>query len=173
MFRIQYKELYTVLELIFDMKLDDSQKLAQEIIEQIRPYCEQIEVAGSVRRKKSEVKDIDLVLIPKQLLWHRIIATLQRTMDAKPEKRGDMYAQLTIKGVSVDLYVATPETLGALLLIRTGSAEHNIRLSKRALSIGMKLTHRGLAKDGKIIASTEEDIFEALGLSYIEPEKRE
>lgn len=173
MFSTQYKELYTFFQLVFVMKLEASQKLAQEIIEQISPYCEQIEVAGSVRRKKSEVGDIDLVLIPKQLLWHRIIAALQRTMDAKLVKRGDMIAQLTIKGASVDLYVATSETLGPLLLIRTGSAGHNIKLSKRALSKGMKLTHSGLAKDGKIIASTEKEIFEALGLSYIEPEKRE
>ena len=47
-------------------------------------------------------------------------------------------------------------------------AEHNIKLSKRALSMGMNLTHSGLTKDGKIIASTEKEVFEALGLSYIE-----
>jgi len=154
------------------MELAYAQKLAEQIIEQIRPHCERIEVAGSIRRKKSEVRDIDIVLIPKPLLWHRIIATLQRNMDAKVVKRGDIIAQLTIKDVNVDLYSATEQTWGALLLIRTGSAEHNIKLSKRALSMGMKLTHSGLTKDGKIIASTEREIFGALGLSYIEPEER-
>ena len=88
-------------------------------------------------------------------------------------KRGDSVAQLTIKDVNVDLYSATEQTWGALLLIRTGSAEHNIELSKRALSMGMKLTHNGLTKDGKVIASSEKEIFEALGLSYIGPEERE
>jgi DNA polymerase/3'-5' exonuclease PolX len=154
------------------MELAYAQKLAEQIIEQIRPHCERIEATGSIRRKKSEVRDIDIVLIPKPLLWHRIIATLQRNMDAKVVKRGDSIAQLTIKDVNVDLYSATEKTWGALLLIRTGSAEHNIKLSKRALSTGMKLTHSGLTKDGKVIASTEKEIFEALGSSYVEPEER-
>ena len=155
------------------MKLEDAEKLAQEIVEHIRPYCERVEVAGSIRRKKSEVRDIDLVLIPKPLLWPRIIATLQRTMNAEVLKRGESIAQLTIKGVNVDLYSATPETWGALLLIRTGSAEHNIKLSQIALRKGMKLSHCGLIKDGKVIASTEKEIFEALNLVYVEPEERE
>jgi DNA polymerase/3'-5' exonuclease PolX len=154
------------------MELAYAQKLAEQIIEQIRPHCERIEAAGSIRRKKSEVRDIDIVLIPKPLLWHRIIATLQRNIDAKVVKCGDNIAQLTIKEVNVDLYSATEQTWGALLLIRTGSAEHNIRLSKLAISMGMKLTHSGLTKEGKIIASTEKEIFEALGLSCIEPEER-
>ena len=155
------------------MKLEQAKKLAEQIIEQIRPHCERVEVAGSIRRKKSEVRDIDLVLIPKPLLWHRIIATLQRSMNAKVLKRGDRIAQLTIKGVNVDLYSATEQTWGALLLIRTGSMAHNIKLSKRALSMGLKLSHKGLIKDGKIIASTEKEIFEVLGMDYVEPEQRE
>jgi DNA polymerase/3'-5' exonuclease PolX len=154
------------------MELAYAQKLAEQIIEQIRPHCERIEAAGSIRRKKSEVRDIDLVLIPKPLLWYRIIVSLQRNMDAKVVKRGDSIAQLTIRDVTVDLYSATEQTWGALLLIRTGSAEHNIKLSKRALGMGMKLTHSGLTKNGKVIASIEKEVFEALGLSYVEPEER-
>ena len=155
------------------MKLEDAEKLAREIVEHIRPLCERLEVAGSIRRKKSEVRDVDLVLIPKPLSWHRIIATLQRTMDAEVLKRGNSIAQLSIKGVNVDLYVATAKTWGALLLIRTGSAEHNIKLSTLARKKGMKLSHRGLTKESKVIASTEKEIFEALDLPYVPPEERE
>ena len=154
------------------MKLEEAEELAREIVEHVHPFCERVEVAGSIRRKKSEVRDIDLVLIPKPLLWSRIITTLQRTMDAEVLKRGNSIAQLTIKGVNVDLYVATAETWGALLLIRTGSAEHNIKLSQIALRKGMKLSHKGLMKEGKVIASTEKEIFEALSLPYVEPEHR-
>ena len=153
------------------MRLEQAQKLAQEIVDQISPYCERIEVAGSIRRKKSEVNDIDIVLIPKPLLWHRIIAALQRAMDAKILKRGDSIAQLLIKDVKVDFYVASKQTWGALLLIRTGSAEHNIKLSQIALKKGMRLTHKELTKGGKVIAS-EKEIFEALDLPYVEPELR-
>jgi len=155
------------------MKLEEAQKLAQEIVEHIHPLCDRVEVAGSIRRKKSEVRDIDLVLIPKPLLWHRIIVTLQRTMDAEVLKRGESIAQLTIKGVNVDLYSAAPETWGTVLLIRTGSMAHNIKLSQIALRKGMRLTHKGLTKEGKVIASTEKEIFEALDLPYKNPEERE
>ena len=140
---------------------------------QSRSFCDRIAVAGSIRRKKIEVRDVDLVLIPKPLLWPRIIATLQRKMDATVVKSGKVVAQLTIGGVNVDLYSATEETWEPLLLIRTGSAQHNIKLSMRALRMGMKLTHSGLTKNGKILASTERGIFEALGLEYVPPEERE
>ena len=155
------------------MKLEQAEKLAHQFIREIADFCVKVRIVGSIRRKKSEVRDIDLVLIPKPLLWHRIIATLQRTMEAKVLKRGNSIAQLAIKEMNIDLYSATEKTWGIVLLIRTGSMAHNIKLSKRALRMGMKLSHKGLIKDGKVIASTEKEIFEALGLSYIPPEERE
>jgi len=154
------------------MKLKDAEKLAEQIMEQIRPYCDRLMIAGSIRRKKSEVRDVDFVLIPKPLLWHRIVATLQQNMDAKVLKHGEKAAQLTIDGINVDLYSATPETWEPLLLIRTGSAQHNIKLSMLARKKGMKLTHKGLSKDGKIITSREKGIFKALGMEYVPPEER-
>jgi len=76
--------------------------------------------------------------------------------------------------VNVDLYVASPETFGIVLLLRTGSAAHNIKLAMLAHKKVMKLSHKGLVKDGKVLfASTEKEIFEALDLSYVEPEYRE
>jgi len=155
------------------MRLQEAQKLAQEIVKQILPHCERVEIVGSVRRRRKSIRDLDFILIPKPFLWHRIIATLQRTMEAEVLKRGESIAQLTIKGVNVDLYVATEQTWGIIRLLRTGSMASNIRLSKRALSMGMKLSHKGLVHACKIIASTEKEIFEALGLRYIPPEERE
>ena len=155
------------------MKLKDAQKFAEKIMEQIRPFCDRLVVAGSIRRKKSEVRDVDFVLIPKPLLWPRIIATLQRNMDSKVLKHGEKAAQLTINGINVDLYSATEETWEPLLLIRTGSAEHNIKLSMIARKKGMKLSHKGLIKDGKVVASTEKEIFDLLDLTYVPPEERD
>ena len=48
------------------MKLKDAEKLAEQIMEQIRPFCDRLVVAGSIRRKKSEVRDVDFVLIPQE-----------------------------------------------------------------------------------------------------------
>jgi DNA polymerase/3'-5' exonuclease PolX len=154
------------------MRREQAQELAQQIVKEISPFCDRIIVAGSIRRKKPKVRDVDIVLIPKPLLWPRIVATLQRKMDAKVLKQGEKVAQLTIGGINVDLYSATPETWEPLLLIRTGSAQHNIKLSMIAQKKGMKLTHRGLMKNGEIIASTEEAIFKTLGMNYVPPEER-
>ena len=87
-------------------------------------------------------------------------------------KCGEKVAQLNINGVNIDLYATNPKQWETLLLIRIGSAEHNIKLSIQARKMGMKLTHSGLSKDGKIIAATEHGIFEALGMEYIPPEER-
>ena len=154
------------------MKLKDAEKLAEQIMEQIWPFCDRLEVAGSIRRKTSEVRDVDFVLIPKPLLWPRIISTLQRKMDAKVLKHGEKAAQVTINGINVDLYSATEETWEPLLLIRTGSAEHNIKLSMIARKKRMKLSHKGLIKGDKIVASTEKEIFNLLDLRYVPPEDR-
>jgi DNA polymerase/3'-5' exonuclease PolX len=154
------------------MKLKEAQKFAEHLMEQIRPFCDRLVVAGSIRRKKSEVRDVDLVLIPKPLLWHRIVAALQRNLNAKVLKHGEKAAQLTIDGINVDLYSATEETWEPLLLIRTGSAEHNIKLAMIAQKKGMKLSHKGLIKDGKVVATTEKEIFNLLNMQPVRPEDR-
>jgi len=154
------------------MLLLEAQKLAEQIVKHIEPFCERIVVAGSIRRLKPVIRDVDLVLIPKPLLWSRIIATLQKRMDAVVLKRGSQLAQLEINKINIDIYATNPKNWEALLLIRTGSSTSNIRLSLRAKKMGLKLTHSGLTKDGKIVASTEQGIFETLGLNYVPPEER-
>ena len=76
--------------------------------------------------------------------------------------------------MQVDVYFAKEETWGILLLVRTGSKEHNIRLCKHAINTGMKLSsEKGLMEDGKVISSkTEEEIFQGLGMDYVKPEER-
>ena len=141
-----------------------------EIITEIADYCEKIKVVGSIRRRKTECRDIDLVLLAKpEQLWN---FTFKLKKISKIMVDGKQVKRVIYKGEQFDIYFATPETWGALILIRTGSAGHNIKLSKRALNMGMKLSHKGLIKDGKIIASTEKEVFEALELSYVEPQQR-
>jgi len=153
------------------MQLEQAEKLAEQFIHEIADYCEKIKIVGSIRRRKTECRDIDLVLLAKpEELWN---FTLKLKRISKINVNGKQVKRVVYNGEQFDLYFATPETWGALVLIRTGSAGHNIKLSKRALNMGMKLSHKGLIKDGKIIASTEEGIFEALGMEYVPPEERE
>lgn len=163
------------------MKFEDAAVLADRVVHCIEHLCDKIQVVGSIRRKRPEVHDIDIVLIPQAWMWNTIIQSLKTNMNAHVVKAGQELATLEVpigatnETISVDIYKARPETWGVLLLIRTGSKEHNIKLCSRARAMGMMLSAKeGVIKDGKIIASrTEKEIFEALGMEYVEPENRE
>jgi len=79
-------------------------------------------------------------------------------------------------GSMLDVYIATPEIWATLLLIRTGSKEHNIYLCTRARQKGMKLHADGsglFRALERVAGDTEESIFKTLGLDYVIPERRE
>ena len=158
--------------------------LALKIISVIEPYCLKAQIAGSIRRCKGTVNDIDIVVEPKPQSWIKIIKEIRREFDAITEKQGDKLATLHVpfaskqgRGhVQVDLYRASERTWGILLLIRTGSAKHNIYLCNLAIRKGYRLAYsKGLLnKKGEVIASkTERDVFQALELDYIPPQDRE
>lgn len=165
------------------MKLEEVERLASWIVRSIDHFCdpEHVVVVGSIRRKCPEVHDIDIVLIPQAWTWSTIIHKLKTNWLAEVVEAGQELARLkvpagaTSEPVQVDIYRARPETWGVLLLIRTGSVGHNIKLCSRARSMSMMLSAKdGLIKDGKVVASrTEEEIFKALGMDFVEPEERE
>jgi DNA polymerase (family 10) len=165
------------------MKLEDATYLANSLLDSIKHLCdpEHIMVVGSIRRKCPEINDIDIVLIPQDWLWNTIIQKLKTQWKAQVVEAGQELARLkvstgaTSEPVQVDFYRARPETWGVLLLIRTGSTQHNIKLCSLAKQKGMMLSAKaGVNKNGRIIASrTEEEIFKALEMDFVEPEKRE
>ncbi len=163
------------------MELESALKIAADLMAELAPLCEKIEVAGSIRRQRPEVKDIDLVLIPKN---QGLLDTKLRELGCQfggPKIRCLVYphprTERSPQGALVDIYIASPETWATLLLIRTGSTRHNVRLCTRARSLGLQLKAggEGLVDDlGKRVAGdSEESIFQALGLPFKPPEERE
>jgi DNA polymerase (family 10) len=152
------------------MKLEDAQVIADKFVSEIKEFCKKIEIVGSIRRKKSEINDIDIILIPK--FKERLIQKIRKISNL--EVQGKKLIRAEYSGMQVDIYFTDEETWGILLLIRTGSKEHNIKLCQYAIKNGMKLSSaNGLMKNDKVIASkTEEKIFKELGLDYIKPEDR-
>ena len=154
------------------MELERAKAIAEVVVKQLSPYCQRIEVAGSVRRKKPWVNDIDFVLVPSDLwkLHHEIMGMGQVMMS------GMKIMRVIVGSVQVDLYFATPETWATLLLIRTGSAENNIRLCSRAKEMGWHLAASGDGlfneKDERIAGDSERSIYDALDLPYQRPEER-
>ncbi len=155
--------------------LERAQKFAEAIIKKLEPYCKRIEVAGSVRRKRPWVNDIDMVIIPKDL-WnlHNEILNLCRPHPAK--MTGAKIMRIEVNSTQVDIYFADEKTWATLLLIRTGSKENNIRLCSLAKKRGWHLAASG---DGlfnergeRIAGDSEQSIYQALGLGYQQPWER-
>lgn len=163
--------------------LERAQKIAEAIIKRLASYCKKkadgqtpyIEVVGSIRRRKPWVNDIDLILIPSDT-WnlHQEILNLCRPFS--PKASGKKIMRIEVNSTQVDIYFADEQTWSTLLLIRTGSAENNIRLASRAKEMGWHLAASGDGlfndKGERIAGDTEFSIYQALGLPYQRPEER-
>ncbi len=176
----------------FELKY--AEKIAYELLEKLQSHFIRYQICGSIRRKKSTVGDIDLVAIPKvnykfgdESLSNFIKRIdpegyeLAKSLDKPGVKRfldGDLIKRFTFKGISVDLYLANENTFDTLVLIRTGSKEHNIKLTSIARSKNLKLfaSGKGLCEVDesdniiKIISMKEDEILSTL-LGYIPPPK--
>ena len=135
---------------------------------------QQVELAGSFRRRKESVGDLDLLVcggdagqIMQAFTTHPSVVDVLGRGDTKSSVRLDI-------GLQVDLRVVPEASFGAALLYFTGSKEHNIELRKLAIEKGMSLNEYGLTKGERTVAArTEADVYQALGLAWITPELRE
>lgn len=160
------------------MRLEEATTIAEKVKGILSPYCEKIEIAGSIRRRKPTVNDIDIVLIDRPrlvLVLSSIIASMGRiTLNGDRIKR--LWLGDNLPGISIDIYFATPATWATLLLIRTGSKENNIRLASLAKRKGWQLKANGdglFNESGERIAGdTEKSIYQTLGIPYQEPWER-
>ncbi|MBR9683215.1 DNA polymerase/3'-5' exonuclease PolX [Candidatus Woesearchaeota archaeon] len=152
--------------------------LAEEIKERVEsiPGVKRVVIAGSYRRRKETVRDLDILAISKQP--GKVVDTFCSFPEVKSVRaKGALKASVRLKnGINVDLYVLQENKFGSALNYFTGSKEHNIELRKLALKKGLTLSEHGLTKvkSKKLVAAkTEEVIYERLGMQYIPPELRE
>lgn len=144
-------------------------KLAYRIVSQIRPYSHRLELAGSIRRKAKNPRDIDIVLIPKDKEKIREILGKKGKFVLGGEKK----AAFRIHGTNVELYYTNKDSWGATLLAYSSKKGAGIGLRRVAKKLGYKLNQYGLFKDGKKIAGkTEREIYKALNRRYKKPENR-
>jgi DNA polymerase (family 10) len=164
--------------------LETADRWAEQILDELRPHCTRIEVAGSIRRRRPVVGDIDLVIQTDTPM-----AVRERILSSAAEivTNGKQTLIVTLSnGVKIDAWFAHPDqpelfvpgrpcNWGSLLLCRTGSAEFNVWLCQLARRSGLHWRpHDGLFRGNHCLASdTEEAIFDALRLPFIPPEKRE
>jgi len=135
-----------------------------------------VELAGSIRRRADSVKDIDLIATTtRPTTLAKSLAKLQEIEHVSSAGKSGARAR-THSGVGVDLRIAEPAALGNLLQHFTGSGAHNAALREAAVRRGLHVSEYGILDDstGKTHrCATETEVYELLGLAYIEPELRE
>ena len=160
------------------MQLDKALEIAIKTKELLAPYCERIEIAGSIRRKKAEVKDIELVAIPKPYdvgLFENGIATVVNQWKKVKGELPCKYTQRILPdGITLDLFFANQENWGLIYALRTGSADYSHKvLATGWVKLGYNSEGGQLSINGKEIKIPEEkDLFKLIGIPYIEPELR-
>lgn len=158
--------------------LGEAWPLADEIAELLNDarVIEQAVPAGSIRRRRETVGDIDILASSREQMAAMDVfirlPVVQEILAYGPTKS----SVLTHENLQVDLRVVAPEEFGAALQHFTGSKAHNIALRDRAIALGYKLNEYGLFRQDnqrRVAGRTEEEIYEALGLIWIPPELRE
>jgi DNA polymerase (family 10) len=135
-----------------------------------------VQIAGSARRWADSVKDIDLIAVTNRpTTLAKSLVKLEQIASVGSAGKAGARAR-TYSGTSVDLRIAKPAQLGNLLQHFTGSGRHNAALREAAVRRGLHVSEYGLLDDaiGRTrTCASEQDVYELLGLAYIEPELRE
>lgn len=163
------------------MYLPEALSLAEEVVKELSvlPYVRNISPAGSVRRFKEMIGDIDILCTTdrgkeKELIKYFTHLRMCKYVLAAGVTKASC---LVTGGFHVDVRVVKPAVYGAALLYFTGSKEHNIQLRERALHQGFTVSEYGLFslrnKIKPLVSRTEEELYHKVGLDYIPPMLRE
>lgn len=171
--------------------------VAKELCSALKPVTNRLNVAGSLRRRKTAVGDVEILYVPQfenrpvnlfdrqdfdlaGELLQRMVA--DGTLKMRPNVNGSFtwgnlnkLAIHTASGIPVDFFRASDENWFNYLVCRTGSMESNMRIANAAIARGMKWKPYGCGfeKDGQILrVEKEEDAFELVGLDYRQPWER-
>jgi DNA polymerase (family X) len=149
--------------------------IATQFCEYLKGHAERVAYAGSLRRMKEIVHDVD-ILAASDNLEETMKAFLSMPVIESVLAQGGTKASVRIHDdLQVDLRVVDPKSWGAAMHYFTGSKAHNIRMRERAIKQGLKLNEYGLfdANDIYVAGAEESEIFEKLGLPFIPPVLRE
>jgi len=151
--------------------------IGDAIVKKLAPFCEQVAIAGSVRRRAPLVKDIEIVCQPKEAFQDFDLKSAFEYRTAI--KDGKRYKQLVLpEGIKLDLFIVRPPAQwGMILAIRTGDAEFSKRLVTNKpwgfLPIGYKVKDGAIWKGDELIETPDEqDVFRICGMNFIYPEDR-
>lgn len=158
--------------------LPQALRVAESIRDTLRALksVERVEIAGSIRRERETIGDIDLLATTRDPAEAtRVFSELPQVAEVLAS--GDTKTSVRlVDGIQVDLRLVEPAVFGSALHYFTGSKEHHVALRTRAKRQGLKISEYGVFRgdeEAPIAAKTEEDVYAALGLPYIAPELRQ
>lgn len=171
------------------MELEKAKVIAEKIKALLESSCERIDIAGSIRRQKPDVGDIELLCIPKyvagvDMLDAKIQTLIQlNVLDYRLSKLGSRVYGAKNKlmlhvpsGIGVDVFSTTEECWPVALVVRTGGKRTNKEIAYRALERGMSFHAYGRgftqADGSELICQSEAAVFKAVGLAYLVPWER-
>lgn len=153
-------------------------EIAEAVLAEMRPHCVRAEIAGSIRRKKALVKDIEIVAISRPYSSGGGLASVVNKWE---KVKGGMeygktkYTQRILpSGIKLDLFLCDESNWGSIFAIRTGSADYSHEvLAKGWVRNGFRSKGGYLHRDSVEYKVPEErDLFKLAGVPYVEPEKR-
>jgi DNA polymerase/3'-5' exonuclease PolX len=166
------------------MKLNQATEIAERIKNELAPFCDRIEIAGSIRRRKPEVGDIEIVAIPKRveegMLFSNIVThpkfciLVNRWPAIKGKATGKYTQRILPEGIKLDLFMADADNWGLIFAIRTGSAAYSHHVLANAWCRAGYHSMSGHLVKGfhKIPVREERDLFDLIGISWAEPWER-
>lgn len=142
------------------MELQFAQKIAEELVEKLKPHCIQVYIAGSIRRKRPDVKDIEIVVMPRRIIERDLFgfvksSTVEEGFANAVKKLGTLqkggpnmkYARISVeKGVMLDLFIPSDDDFFRILAIRTGDHLFSIQIMGASKKKGWCGTDQGLRK---------------------------
>jgi len=171
------------------VELTKAREIADELVGMLKPTCGRIAVAGSIRRRRLDVGDVELLVIPKfdegidllerELGWLMV----NQLFDYRRDKRGRITYGPKNKlllhkpsGIGVDIFSTDEECWWVAMVVRTGGQHTNIEISRRAIERGLRFHAYGRgftrADGSELVCCSEQDVFRAVGLRYLEPWER-
>ena len=163
------------------MEYKQAYAIAESTAELLRPHCYRIEIAGSIRRGKKEVKDIEIVAIPKPYEIGLLESGIAEVVNRWPKIKGPLkygktkYTQRILpEGIVLDLFFADKTNWGLIFALRTGGADFNKKILLKALekqgcrSIDGRLIKNGVAQ----VVEEEMDLFSFAGIPFKHPSQR-